>query len=245
MPTDSSLMKKTPEVDHGIVVGGLTPLTTIDYPGELAAVVFLQGCPWRCGYCQNNDLIARDNQNTIAWHEVITLLENRKGLLDAVVFSGGEPTLQSGLGTAMQQVKSLGYKIGLHTAGIYPDRLQKLLPLLDWVGMDIKSAKEDYQQITGAKGSGERAWKSAQLLVDSDITHEFRTTVHPDMLNKAQLTALVTELTELGAKNYVIQECVTGRCLDEARQVTRTGRIDAGQLKEFGDRFSNFSIRAA
>ena len=238
-------MKNMPIVDQQIVVGGLTPLTTIDYPGELAAVVFLQGCPWRCGYCQNNDLIPRDNQHTIAWQEVITLLENRKGLLDAVVFSGGEPTLQSGLGTAMQQVKSLGYKIGLHTAGIYPDRLQKLLPLVDWVGMDIKSAKEDYQEITGVKGSGERAWKSAQLLVDSGITHEFRTTVHPDMLNKAQLTALVTELTELGAENYVIQECVTGRCLDETRQVTRTGRIDAGQLKEFGNKFSNFSIRAA
>lgn len=238
-------MKNMPIVDHQIVVGGLTPLTTIDYPGELAAVVFLQGCPWRCGYCQNNDLIPRDNQNTIAWQEVITLLENRKGLLDAVVFSGGEPTLQSGLGTAMQQVKSLGYKIGLHTAGIYPDRLQKLLPLVDWVGMDIKSAKEDYQGITGVKGSGERAWKSAQLLVDSGITHEFRTTVHPDMLNKAQLSALVTELTELGAENYVIQECVTGRCLDETRQVTRTGRIDAGQLEEFGNNFSNFSIRAA
>lgn len=237
-------MKKVSIVDHDIVVGGITPLTTIDYPGELAAVIFLQGCPWRCGYCQNNDLIPRDNMNTIAWQEVITLLEKRSGLLDAVVFSGGEPTIQSGLGAAMQQVKSMGYKVGLHTAGIYPDRLQKLLKWVDWVGFDIKSARADYQQITGVKGSGERAWKSARLLLESGTAHEFRTTVHPDMLNKEQLTTLINELTELGAENYVLQECITGRCLDESRRVTTASRLDIAVLKKIGTNFSNFSIRS-
>ena len=230
--------------NSNLIVGGITPLTTIDYPGELAAVIFLQGCPWRCGYCQNNDLIPRDNMNTIAWQEVITLLEKRSGLLDAVVFSGGEPTLHAGLGAAMQQVKSMGYKIGLHTAGIYPDRLAKLLKWVDWVGLDMKSARADYPQITGVKGSGERAWTSAQLILESGIAHEFRTTVHPDMLNKDQLTTLVNELVELGAENYVIQECITEHCLDKTRRVTTEARIDMDLLKQHGANFSNFSIRS-
>jgi len=236
-------MKKIPEVDHQIVVGGLTPLTTIDYPGELAAVVFLQGCPWRCGYCQNHDLIPRDNQNAIAWQEVVSLLENRKGLLDAVVFSGGEPTRHAGLAEAMQQVKSMGYKVGLHTAGIYPDRLAKLLHLVDWIGMDIKSAKADYQQITGVRGSGERAWESAQLLLESGISHEFRTTVHPDMLDNKQLTSLINELVELGADNYVIQECVTGHCLDESRRVTAAPTRFTNLIQGLDGKFPMFSVR--
>jgi len=229
--------------DQSLVVGGLTPLTTIDYPGELAAVIFLQGCPWRCGYCQNTDLIPRDNTSSIAWQEVIDLLEKRKGLLDAVVFSGGEPTIQSSLGDAIQQVKSMGFKIGLHTAGIYPERLKKLLPLLNWIGMDIKSVKDDYQRITGVKGSGERAWQSARLLIESSVKHEFRTTVHPDMLNEKQLRDLTNDLTELGAQNYVIQECLTEHCLDLSRRSARTPRINTELLKNIGHNFPHFSIR--
>jgi len=99
--------------DNLVEVGGLTPLTTIDYPGELAAVLFLQGCPWRCGYCHNQELMTRHGRNTIPWCLVMRMLEQRIGLLDAVVFSGGEPTLQANLGEAIRQVKSLGFKIGL------------------------------------------------------------------------------------------------------------------------------------
>jgi anaerobic ribonucleoside-triphosphate reductase activating protein len=244
MLTGNFLMKKKAlRFQSQIKVGGLTPLTTIDYPGELAAVVFLQGCPWRCGYCQNSDLIPRNNKDAIPWKNVITLLEKRQGLLDAVVFSGGEPTLHSGLAQAMRQVKSLGYKIGLHTAGIYPRRLRKLLPLVDWVGMDIKSAKEDYPSVTGVRGSGEHPWKSAQLIIESGVAHEFRTTVHPDMLGKEQLTKLVNELTELGAEHYVIQECTIGKCLDETRQITTAAKIDKRFLEKFRSRFPDFLIR--
>ena len=196
-----------------VVVGGLTPLTTIDYPGELAAVVFLQGCPWRCGYCQNSGLIAREAGTPIPWQNVIDLLDKRRQLLDAVVFSGGEPSLHSRLADAIKQVRAMGFKIGLHTAGIYPDRLRKILPLVDWVGMDVKSARADYEKITGVRGSGERAWESVRLLLESGVEHEFRTTVHPDMLGKRGLSSLVEELSELGAENYVIQECRKGNPL--------------------------------
>ena len=226
-----------------VVVGGLTPLTTIDYPGELTAVVFLQGCPWRCGYCQNSDLVARDTQSSIPWQDVIDFLDKRRQLLDAVVFSGGEPTLHANLAVAIQQVSAMGFKVGLHTAGIYPDRLQKILPLVDWVGMDIKSAKTDYESITGVRGSGERAWKSANLLLGSGVAHEFRTTVHSDMLSKEQLASLVEELSATGAEDYVIQECITKHCLDESRRRVSAARIDAQFIRQFADRFNRFSVR--
>jgi len=227
-----------------IVVGGLTPLTTIDYPGELAAVLFLQGCPWRCGYCQNAGLLARKSADTLAWADVLALLEKRRELLDAVVFSGGEPTLQAGLEIAIRQVKAMGFRIGLHTAGIYPERLHKILPLLDWVGMDIKAAAQDYAGITGARNSAQRAWKSARLIIDSGIAYEFRTTVHPDMLNQQQLDQLTDELCSLGADNLVIQDCRTGSCLDPSRQHLQSERLTTAMYQQLGAKFSQFSLRS-
>lgn len=236
-------MSQKPETDE-LQVAGFTPLTTIDYPGELAAVIFLQGCPWRCGYCQNSELLPR-KAGELDWTELLGWLKRRKGLLDAVVFSGGEPTLHRGLNDAIQQVKSLGYKVGLHTAGIYPERLKALLPLLDWVGLDIKSACRDYENITGVKGSGDRAWKSARYLINSGVEHEFRTTVHPDMLNQYQLFFLREELVRLGAQNVVMQECVLENCLDESRRQSHTRRAEAHFLQQIGKSFERFEVRSA
>ena len=229
--------------DNFIEVGGLTPLTTIDYPGELAAVLFLQGCPWRCGYCHNQELMPRRSGSAIPWPRVIALLEQRVGLLDAVVFSGGEPTLQAQLGEAMQQVKSLGFKIGLHTAGIYPERLRAVLPLLDWIGMDIKSTRAGYAAITGVRGSGARAWRSTELILESGVACEFRTTLHPDLLSRAQLTALAAELSESGATTYVVQKCNTAHCRDETwRQVSQPSP-DSQFFAQIAQKFDQFSLR--
>ncbi|PKO61543.1 MAG: anaerobic ribonucleoside-triphosphate reductase activating protein, partial [Betaproteobacteria bacterium HGW-Betaproteobacteria-17] len=138
-------------------VGGLTPLSTTDWPGMLAAVVFCQGCPWRCGYCHNPDLIPARGDHEIPWEDVLAFLRRRRGLLDGVVFSGGEPTAQAGLLDAMREVRELGFKIGLHTGGMYPQRLAAVLPLVDWVGLDVKAPFADYPRVTSVTGSGERA----------------------------------------------------------------------------------------
>jgi len=221
-------------------VSGLTPLTTIDYPGELAAVVFLQGCPWSCGYCQNSGLIPSTKDSILSWeNDIISFLEQRKGLLDAVVFSGGEPTLQKGLMDAMKQVRAMGYKVGLHSAGIYPDRLKKLLPFIDWVGLDIKAAKENYPTITNTAGSGERAWESAQIVINSGVDHEFRVTVHPDLLNLDQVSQLEKELLQLGATQYMFQPCVTQRCLDKKLQTNISLTHSKGKEKIL-DRYCQF-----
>lgn len=120
-------------------VGGLVPLSTCDWPGQLAATLFCQGCPWDCPYCHNPHLREIRAGETLVWRDLMTWLESRRGLLDGVVFSGGEPTLQAALPDAVREVRRLGFRIGLHTAGPYPKRLATLLPWLDWVGFDVKA----------------------------------------------------------------------------------------------------------
>ena len=235
-------MRNHPATDP-VVVGGITPLTTIDYPGELAAVLFLQGCPWRCRYCQNGALIARKTGETLSWRRVIELLARRGKLLDAVVFSGGEPLVHAGLGNAMLQIKAMGFKIGLHTAGIYPRRLQRILPLIDWIGMDVKARREDYADITGARGSASRAWQSIEMIVQGGIAHEFRTTVHPKLLSKVQLDGLANELRAVVAKSWVIQACIAERCLDENLRHRAAAKPGAEFYRQYADRFEHFVLR--
>jgi pyruvate formate lyase activating enzyme len=156
-------------------VGGLTRLSAADYPGKLAAVVYCQGCAWRCGYCHNPELRPARGAHEIPWAEVVSFLERRRGLLDAVVFSGGEPTQQPGLAAAMREVKAMGYCIGLHTAGIVPRRLAEVLPLADWVAMDAKAPFADHEAVTGVRGSGQRARRSIQLIRASGLACELHT----------------------------------------------------------------------
>lgn len=197
-----------------IRVGGLTPLSTTDWPGMLAAVVFCQGCPWHCRYCHNPDLIPARGDSAIDWYRVMDLLRRRQGLLDGVVFSGGEPTLQAGLADAMREVRTLGFRIGLHTGGMYPDKLKALLPLVDWVGMDVKAPFDAYPSITGAAGSGARARAGLEVLLASGVAHEIRTTVHPVLLSDADVGDLARELAARGVKHYVIQSFRSQGCPD-------------------------------
>lgn len=228
-----------------IQIGGLTPLTSTDYPGCLAAVVFCQGCPWRCGYCHNPHLIPRDN-GQLDWPTVMDFLRRRQGLLDAVVFSGGEPTLQDSLLSAIGEVRDLGFKIGLHTGGTYPSRLQELLPSLDWVGLDIKAATEDYARVTATPGSGTKAMESASLLLASGLPHEFRTTVHPLYHTPDSLLKLAEELRGLGAKHYVLQEFRPQGCADDTvRTYPAQELLDDALCKRIGAMFETFSVRRA
>ena len=189
-----------------LTVGGLTRCTTIDYPGELAAVIFCQGCPWRCSYCHNRHLLPEQAGGTIRWEEVIRFLKRRQGLLDAVVFSGGEPTMQAGLPAATSTAKRLGFRVGLHTAGAFPKVLEQVLPLTDWVGMDIKAPFEEYEQVTGIPGSGESARMSAALVRTSDVSHQFRTTLDPWLLEGGRLERLQEMVTVGWGEKMVIQQ---------------------------------------
>lgn len=195
-------------------VGGITPFTTIDYPGELAAVLFCQGCPWRCRYCHNGHLLEADDTTLIDWSAVTGFLERRRGLLDAVVFSGGEPTAQRALADAIRSVRAMGFKVGLHSAGCYPERLGAVLPLVDWVGLDIKAAVPDYPALTGVQGSGERAWQSLRWLQASGVEHEVRVTVPGRLLPAERLDQLIDELNHAGVAEVTLQRCRTEQVLD-------------------------------
>lgn len=215
-------------------VGGVVPFTATDYPGKLAAVVFVQGCPWRCGYCHNPHLQARPKAGAIAWTTVLDWLARRVGLLDAVVFSGGEPTSDPGLESAIREVRDLGFHVGLHTGGIHPERLAAVLPWVNWVGLDIKAPFEAYPRITRVAGSGAPARRSLELVLSHGVDHECRTTWHPGLLMDHEIRALADDLAHRGVTHYALQgfrptgcadATLTGTCTSWAAQPAVEGLV--------------------
>lgn len=185
----------------------MTPLTSIDFPGRLAAVLYCQGCPWRCSYCHNPDLLDATAPGALPWAQVLEFLRGRSGLLDGVVFSGGEPTVQAALPQALAAVRAMGFETALHTGGMYPQRLAAALPLLDWVGLDMKAPLSHYDATTGAPGSGLRARESLAILQRSAVAYECRTTWHPDLFPPEGLLQLADELAAWGVRHWVVQAC--------------------------------------
>lgn len=175
--------------------------------GQVAAVVFCQGCPWRCGYCHNPELLDAAAPTAFAWEDVLAFLCQRRDLLDAVVFSGGEPTLQAGLPTALAQARALGYRTALHTGGMYPARLTALLKLLDWVGLDIKAPWARLDALTRSSGSAARVRDSLEALLTSGVSYECRTTWAERLFPMAELRALAQELAALGVTHWALQQC--------------------------------------
>lgn len=197
-------------------VGGFVPFTTTDYPGALAAVVFCQGCPWRCGYCHNPHLIPAHGDDEREFARIVDWLKTRAGLLDAVVFSGGEPTAQAGLVDAIAIIRAPGFKIGLHTGGAYPRRLAQVLPLVDWVGFDVKAPFAEYHAITGVRGTGFAALASLDVVIASGVAHEVRTTVHPSLTPPDALDRIARELGARDIRKWVLQPFRTTGCTDTA-----------------------------
>jgi pyruvate formate lyase activating enzyme len=189
-----------------ILLGGFEPFSTVDWPGKLAATIFLRGCPWRCVYCHNPHLQKRSRDPLLGWPPIAAELAARQGWLDGVVFSGGEPTADSTLPEAIAAVKALGFQVGLHTGGAYPERLAAVLPLLDWVGFDLKTDYAGYAALTGAPGSGARATRSARQIVASGVAHEFRLTWHHQVLSEEAAALAAHFAKELGARRFVLQQ---------------------------------------
>lgn len=197
---------------QSLTLGGLSRFSAADWPGRLCAVAFVQGCPWRCGYCHNPGLQARQ-PSSLAWDDVLAWLASRRGLLDGVVFSGGEPLLDAALPAALSQVLDLGFATGLHTAGIYPERLGKVLPLLQWVGLDVKAALDEqgsYGRLTGAAKAWQDTACSLEFVLDAHRTqglaYECRTTWHPDWLPSDELLRLARQLRSRGVEQWALQE---------------------------------------
>lgn len=191
-----------------IKIGGVERFSLVDFPNHVAAVLFLQGCPWRCPFCYNTHLQAADADEKIDEQAFFEFLEKRRGKLDAVVFSGGEPLMQLGLAEAMQKAKNLGYTIGMHTGGYAPDRFAKVLPQVDWVGFDIKAPfdEQHYRRATGSQTPLNNILQSLDLLIKSGKDFETRTTCDPRLLSIKDIYTIAEQLKERGVENYHLQK---------------------------------------
>ena len=224
-------------------VGGLVPLTTLDFPDHLACVLFCQGCGWRCRYCHNPELIPACGTQERSWDDILGFLDQRVGLLEAVVFSGGEPTLQLALPAAIAQVRAKGFKVGLHSAGIKPKLFRQVLPLVDWVGFDVKALPEYGRLITGVEGSGEANWKSLEALIGSGVDYECRTTVHWQLFDAERLWDMAQRLRKLGVERFAVQCVRTAKMLDESLAESRAPYDQQKLWERMGRLFPSFVLR--
>jgi len=185
------------------------------FPGRRAAVVYLQGCPLQCGYCETASSMGPARRAAPGeWPAMEALLATRLGEIDAVVFSGGEPTLHPDLPAAADACRSLGLAVGLHTAGPYPERLEALLPRLDWVALDTKGRGADFDRIGGRHGIWQHHARSLSLLLESDVPFECRTTLHWRDFTLEELERLAMTLADCGVRRYAIQLARREHCLD-------------------------------
>ena len=187
-----------------LLIGGITPFSTVDWPGKLACVAFLAGCPWRCPYCQNHQLQSFDAARQTD-EDLLALLEQRRGLLDGIVLSGGEPLAQSATIRVAEQVRQMGFLVGLHTCGGYPERLREILPFVDWVGLDVKAPWDAYERVTRVAGSGRLARESLEALLEAGTPLETRTTWHPALLSPADIAAIARDLAARGVRSWAVQ----------------------------------------
>ncbi len=185
-----------------IKIGGLHKLSLIDYPGKLSAVIFLEGCNFKCPFCHNPDLVLCKN-TLIDKNEVLAFLKKRIGMLDGVVITGGEPTTQSDLVDFIKEIKVLGFSVKLDTNGSNPEVIKDLLncKLLDYIAMDIKAPFEQYD--VGFNIDINQIKESIKIIKESGLDYEFRTTIEP-RLNKEDILKIAKQLG--GAKRFVIQE---------------------------------------
>lgn len=162
----------------GINIQGYQKITLLDFPGKVACTVFTGGCNLRCPFCHNASLVKNPLEQKNAYEEVIEYLSKRKGIIDGVCVTGGEPLLQPHLAEFLKEVKDLGYLIKLDTNGSLPEKLSEILSLslVDYVAMDIKSSPEGYEKATGSEVPFEKFLESITVLRQSAVPYEFRTT---------------------------------------------------------------------
>ena len=193
-----------------MIIAGLQKMTLTDFPENVACILFLKGCNFRCPYCQNSELIDyKIDDNYILKEEVFDFLKKRQGVLDGVVISGGEPTVNKDLPKLIKEIRDLGFKIKLYTNGTNPQMLKELLEdgLIDYVAMDIKNVQTKYLETAGLSEKNvqilENVQKSIDILKKSKVDHEFRTTIMKNYHNIEDLE----EINKLIGKDekYFIQ----------------------------------------
>jgi pyruvate formate lyase activating enzyme len=197
-------------------IGGLQKVSLINYPELICAVVFLQGCNFKCSYCHNPELVEpRLFQPCIKENEVLDFLDTRKGKLDAVTITGGEPTIQGDLAPFIKQIKKMKFAIKLDTNGSQPQVIRALLDkkLLDFIAMDIKAPLEKYESVVKVPVNSDSIKESIKLILKAKIPYEFRTTVVESQLEEKDIQQIARLIP--GADRYVLQKFVPANVLEK------------------------------
>ena len=221
----------------------------IDFPNCISTVIFTPGCNFSCGYCHNPDLVDmgdHENENHMSEEEVLKYLEEKKDWIDGVVISGGEPTIHRDLPEFIAKIKEKGMKVKLDTNGTNPEMLKRLIDdkMLDYVAVDIKNHPEKYHIVTGVDAKIKNIKKTIEILKNSEVEHEFRTTIVPGQVDHEDVQKIGEFLS--GSKNYVIQNfCNKNPTYDE--ELRENEPFDKKDLEEMREKvlkhFSNVEIR--
>jgi pyruvate formate lyase activating enzyme len=221
-----------------MMIAGLQKLSLVDFPGHLAATVFVQGCNFHCGYCQNPELVTLDKQFDFSEKDVFDYIDLRKNMIEAVVVTGGEPSIYKDLPDFAKRVKDKGLKFKLDTNGANPAQLEDMLRarLIDYIALDIKTSFAKYYLVTDQKNIEESVSQSIRLTLLSTTPHEFRTTCVPGIVD-ADDFRIIGE-TVKGAKKYCLQQFRPHVTYDKSFQDIRPYRKE--DFRQFQNVLQNF-----
>ncbi len=200
-------------------IGGLQKLTLIDYPGKLACTVFTSGCNFRCSWCYSPELVLPEKieqQPEIEKDFFFDFLEKRSGKIEGVVICGGEPTINPDLPQFVREIKERGFSVKIDTNGSRPEMLKTLLreDLVDYIAMDLKVPLDRYREIAGKEGDAEKIRESIEIIKNSGIEYEFRTTLVPGIHKKRDVSVMAETIR--GADNYFLQNFLPEKTLEES-----------------------------
>lgn len=207
-------MKRRSIANSDLPIGGLQKTSLVDYPGHIAATVFTIGCNMRCGYCHNPELVLPEQYlDPIPVDDILDWCETRKGKLDGVVITGGEPTMHSGLVDFCRELKKMGFLVKLDSNGTHTDMLEQMIDekIVDFVAMDIKGPLDRYSEIAARPIDTDSIERSVKLLIKSGVGHEFRTTVVRSQLGAADFESIGRLIN--GADRYALQRFQPGKTL--------------------------------
>jgi len=191
-----------------MIIGGLHKSSLIDYPGKISCIIFLSGCNFDCPYCHNPELANGGSPSSVFLSEdlIFDFLESRKGFLDGVVISGGEPTLQKGLISFCEKIRLLGYPIKLDTNGSRPEVIKGLIDkdLISYIAMDIKTALLNYFSLIKDDSSPDNILSSIRIIMESEIDYEFRTTCIKSLVDEKTVESISHLIN--GSKLYALQQ---------------------------------------
>ncbi|HKL16886.1 MAG TPA: anaerobic ribonucleoside-triphosphate reductase activating protein [Patescibacteria group bacterium] len=214
-----------------ISIGGLQKNSLLDYPGLVSCIIFTNGCNFKCGFCHNKSLLLAEERREIKQEKIFNFLRKRQGLIEAVVVTGGEPTIYKSLPDFLKKIKDLGYLIKLDTNGTNPDMIKELIKkdLLDFIAMDIKASFENYSKAAGVDNCNVEDIKKSVEIIKNFKNYEFRTTVVPGIIDKQEIKK-IGDIVK-GAKKHALQQFRPKNTLK--KEFSKLKPLKEEKLKEF------------